>query len=117
MRAEQLLRNLSADVPYAIHIVLTDTCIQFANQERQRFAFQHIFNRVCLELGIEHRLDLDQASLDQWPSRAHEPNDQEATVKRYHYDRHQQFKSHLNDFVNAYHYGRRLKTLKDVTSS
>ncbi len=35
----------------------------------------------------------------------------EATVKRYHYDNHQQFKSHLTDFVNAYNYGRRLKTL------
>ena len=36
----------------------------------------------------------------------------DATVKRYHYDCHQQFKSHLADFVNAYNYGRRLKTLK-----
>ena len=39
----------------------------------------------------------------------------DATVKRYHYDSHQQFKSHLTDFVNAYNYGRRLKTLKGPT--
>ena len=37
------------------------------------------------------------------------------TVKRYHYDNHQQLKSHLTDFINAYNYARRLKTLKDLT--
>ena len=35
----------------------------------------------------------------------------EATVKRYHYDSHAQLTAHLHDFVNAYNYGRRLKTL------
>jgi transposase InsO family protein len=39
----------------------------------------------------------------------------EATVKRYHYDNHQQLQSHLTDFINAYNYGRRLKTLKGLT--
>jgi hypothetical protein len=35
----------------------------------------------------------------------------DATVKRYHYDDHEQLKSHLADFVNAYNCGRRLETL------
>ena len=39
----------------------------------------------------------------------------EATVKRYHYDRHTQLEAHLSDFINAYNYGRRLKTLKGLT--
>ena len=39
----------------------------------------------------------------------------EATVKRYHYDRHEQLKTHLSDFINAYNYARRLKTLKGLT--
>ena len=39
----------------------------------------------------------------------------EATVKRYHYDRHEQLESHLADFINAYNYGRRLKTLNGLT--
>jgi hypothetical protein len=39
----------------------------------------------------------------------------EATVKRYHYDRHEELERHLADFINAYHYGRRLKTLKGLT--
>jgi len=32
-----------------------------------------------------------------------------------HYGRHQQFKNHLVNFVNACNYGRRLKTLKGLT--
>ena len=39
----------------------------------------------------------------------------EATVKRYDYDCHEQLDTHLTDFINAYNYGRRLKTLKGLT--
>ena len=39
----------------------------------------------------------------------------EATVKRYHYDSHAQLERHLNDFVDAYNFGRRSKTLKGLT--
>jgi hypothetical protein len=39
----------------------------------------------------------------------------EATVQRYHYDRHDQLQAHLADFINAYNYARRLKTLKGLT--
>ena len=36
----------------------------------------------------------------------------EATVQRYHYD---QLEAHLADFISAYNYARRLKTLKGLT--
>jgi transposase InsO family protein len=39
----------------------------------------------------------------------------EATVKRYHYETHDQLRSHLADFVSAYNFGRRLKTLRGLT--
>ena len=39
----------------------------------------------------------------------------EATVKRYHYNTHEQLKSHLANFVDAYNFARRLKTLKGLT--
>lgn len=39
----------------------------------------------------------------------------EATVKRFHYDSHQQFETHLDDFISAYNFGRRLKILKGLT--
>ena len=39
----------------------------------------------------------------------------EATVRRFHHETHDQLRSHLTDFVNAYNFGRRLKTLKGLT--
>lgn len=38
-----------------------------------------------------------------------------ATVKRFHYDSHEQLRTHLNDFMAAYNFGRRLKTLSGLT--
>lgn len=38
-----------------------------------------------------------------------------ATVKRCHYDSHAQLKAHLQDLIDAYNYGRRLKTLRGLT--
>jgi hypothetical protein len=39
----------------------------------------------------------------------------EATVKRFHYGSHEQLRAPLADFVAAYNFGRRLKTLKGLT--
>jgi hypothetical protein len=39
----------------------------------------------------------------------------DATVKRYHYDSHNQLRQHLLLFIDAYNYGRRLKTLRGLT--
>ena len=39
----------------------------------------------------------------------------DATVKRFHYETHDQLRRHLADFVDAYNFARRLKTLKGLT--
>ena len=39
----------------------------------------------------------------------------DATVRRYHYDSHDQLRQHLQLFVDAYNYARRLKTLRGLT--
>ena len=39
----------------------------------------------------------------------------EATVKRYHYESHDQLREHLQTFVNAYNFAKRLKTLRGLT--
>ena len=41
----------------------------------------------------------------------------DATVKRYHYESHDQLVRHLADFVAAYNFARRLKTLNGLTPS
>lgn len=38
-----------------------------------------------------------------------------ATVKRYHYETHDQLRQHLIDFVAAYNFARRFKTLRGLT--
>jgi hypothetical protein len=39
----------------------------------------------------------------------------DATVKRFHYESHDQLRQHLADFVAAYNFARRLKTLRGLT--
>ena len=39
----------------------------------------------------------------------------DATVKRYFYETHDQLRAHLRDFVDAYNFARRLKTLRGLT--
>ena len=37
------------------------------------------------------------------------------SVKRFHYETHDQLRIHLNDFIDAYNFARRLKTLQGLT--
>src|SRR4029077_4416355 len=115
MVAAQFLRDLIAVVPYAIHTILTDNGIQFTNQERHRYAFEHIFDRVCDEHGIEHRLTKIKHPWTNGQVERMNRTIKEATVKRFHYDDHDQLRQHLADFVSAYNFARRLKTLKGLT--
>jgi hypothetical protein len=39
----------------------------------------------------------------------------DATVKRYFYETHDELRAHLRNFVDAYNFARRLKTLKGLT--
>ena len=39
----------------------------------------------------------------------------DATVKRSCYETHEQLRAHLRDFVDAYNFARRLKTLNGLT--
>ncbi|ESY64078.1 integrase [Mesorhizobium sp. LNHC232B00] len=39
----------------------------------------------------------------------------DATVKSFHYNDHDQLRRHLADFLSAYNFARRLKTLKGLT--
>jgi hypothetical protein len=56
MEVAQFLRDPIQARPYRIHTVLTDNGIQFTNRALDAHAFAHIFDRVCRENWIEHRL-------------------------------------------------------------
>ena len=108
-------RNLIAAVPYRLHIVLTDNGIQFTNHDRHIHAFEHIFDRVCREHQIEHRLTKIRHPWTNGQVERMNRTIKEATVKRFHYDDHDQLRNHLANFISAYNFRRRLKTLKGLT--
>ena len=80
---------------------------------RDIYDFGHIFNRVCDENDIEHRLTQVKHPWTNGQVERMNRTIKEATVKRFHYD--DQLRTHLADFVAAYNFGRRLKTLKGLT--
>lgn len=115
MEAAQFLRNLLKVVPYKIHTILTDNGVQFTNRSCDVHAWAHIFDRVCQENNIEHRLTKISHPWTNGQVERMNRTLKEATVKRYYYDSHQQLKEHLQAFVNAYNFAKRLKSLKGLT--
>jgi transposase InsO family protein len=118
--AAAFLEALVAAVPYKIHIVLTDNGIQFtfppryADGPTARYV-THMFDMRCQENGIDHRLTKVKHPWTNGQVERMNRTIKEATVQRYHYDRHQQLEAHLANFVSAYNFGRRLKTLRGLT--
>jgi len=118
--ASAFLEALIMAVPYKIHTVLTDNGIQFTFPPRYADGptakyMTHMFDMRCQENGIEHRLTKVRHPWTNGQVERMNRTIKEATVKRYHYDRHEQLEQHLTDFINAYNFGRRLKTLKGLT--
>ncbi len=109
------LQALIKVVPYRIHTVLTDNGIQFTHRKRDRSAFKHGFAQVCDAHGIEHRLTKPNHPWTNGQVERMNRTLKEATVKRYHYESHAALREHLALFVQAYNYGRRLKTLRGLT--
>lgn len=120
MTASVFLVALIAAVPYKIHTILTDNGIQFrfppryANGPTARY-ITHMFAMRCRENGIEHRFTKINHPWTNGQVERMNRTIKEATVKRYHYDSHDQLERRLADFVSAYNFGRRLKTLKGLT--
>ena len=115
MEAAQFLRELIEAVPYRIHTVLTDNGIQFTPRNRDIWDSQHIFDRVCDEHGIEHRLTKVNHPWTNGQVERMNRTLKEATVKRYYYQSHDELRTHLELFVDAYNHARRLKTLRGLT--
>jgi transposase InsO family protein len=118
--ARTFLEVLVAAVPYRVEIVLTDNGIQFADLPKNRSGptakFRgHPFDRVCREHGIEHRLTQPNHPWTNGQVERMNRTIKDATVKRYHYESNGQLVRHLDDFVAAYNFARRLKTLNGLT--
>jgi transposase InsO family protein len=118
--AVRFLEALIAAVPYRLHIILTDNGIQFADLPRNRDGWTaryrvHRFDQICRANGIEHRLTKPNHPWTNGQVERMNRTIKEATVNRYHYETHDQLRGHLADFIMAYNFGRRLKTLKGLS--
>ncbi|MFB0493667.1 transposase InsO family protein [Methylobacterium sp. OAE515] len=115
MEAAQFLRDFIEAVSYRIHTVLTDNGVQFTSRRQDTYDSQHIFDRVCDEHDIEHRLTKVNHPWTNGQAERMNRTIKDAKVKRYHYDSHDQLRTHLHLFVDAYNHARRLKTLRGLT--
>ena len=118
--ASTFLKTLIAAVPYKIHTVLTDNGGQFCHMPQHRDGptaqySVHTFDRVCRENGIEHRLTRPNHPWTNGQVERMNRTLKEATVRRYHYDSHEQLRCHLFAFLAAYNHAKRLKALRGLT--
>ena len=75
------------------------------------------FDMICEANDIEHRLTkLNHPWTNGQVERRMNRTIKEAAVKRFHYESHEQLRVHLADFMAAYNFARRLKTLSGLTS-
>ena len=132
MIAASFLRNLISAVPYKVTHILTDNGIQFTNRpsspigpvhqsaqftnrQGDKYAFTHIFDRVCAENDIEHQPTKVKHPWTNGQVERMNRTIKDATVKRYHYGSYEQLREHMQAFMMAYNFAKRLKALKGLT--
>jgi transposase InsO family protein len=118
--AVTFLNELVEAIPYKINVMLTDNGIQFADLPKNRkgptaMLRGHPFDRACRQHGIEHRLTKPNHPWTNGQVERMNRTLKEATVQRYHYESHEQLRRHLADFLAAYNFAKRLKTLAGLT--
>jgi IS30 family transposase len=109
------LRHLLEAVPYKIHTVLTDNGIQFTTPgaggsavplivealANGKTVWAHAFELACAKAGIDHRTTKPKHPWTNGQVERMNRTIKDATVKRFHYDDHDQLRRHLADFVAA----------------
>jgi transposase InsO family protein len=127
--AGDFFRALAAAMPYKIQIVPTDNGTHFTEptgdgwtpedinaMRSQGVMFRcHSFELACADLAIEHRLTKPRHPWTNGQVERMNRTIKDATVKRFYYETHDELRKHLADFVAAYNYARRLKTLRGLT--
>jgi transposase InsO family protein len=117
MNGAAFLREVIAVFPYAIHTVLTDNGMAFADLPQSRDGptatwMGHIFDRVCREHGIEHRLTKPYHPWTNGQAERMNRTVKDATIKVFHYPDLESLKAHVLAFVTAYNFGKHLKRLR-----
>jgi transposase InsO family protein len=114
------LREVVAAFPYQLHTVLTDNGMAFADLPKNRGRYPaieaifggHIFDRVCEEHGITHKLTRPYHPWTNGQAERMNRTVKEATVKAFHYPDLDALKAHVLAFVRAYNFAKHLKALR-----
>src|SRR3954462_9287536 len=78
----------------------------------RRFLGPHIFDRVCLENGIEHRLTKPYHPGTNGQAERRNRTLKDATLKVFHYEELESLKAHVLALVATYNFAKHLKSLK-----
>jgi transposase InsO family protein len=127
--AGDFLRHLIAAVPYRVQTVLTDNGTPFTTPGNTSSAapdikaaidagetvWAHAFEYACAQNDIDHRLTKPYHPWTNGQVERMNRTLKDATVRRYHDEGHDQLRAHLQLFLEAYTYARRLKTLRGLT--
>lgn len=114
------LRHVVGVFLYAIHAVLTDNGMAFADLPKKRGRHPeivalfggHIFDRVCKEHGIEHRLTKPYYPWTNGQAERMNRTIKDATTKAFHYPGRDALKAHVLAFITAYNFAKHLKALR-----
>ena len=114
----EFLRSVIDRCPYKIHRILTDNGAQFtyallASHLRPK-AF-HPFDLLCKKHAIKHKLTKFRHPWTNGQVERFNRTIKDATIKKYHYDNLEQLQTHLDQFLLAYNFAKRLKSLKFKT--
>jgi transposase InsO family protein len=127
--AADFLHALIKAVPYKVHTVLTDNGTHFTDPkgetwspaeirqmiERKEPFRAHVFEYACAVTDIDHRRTKPKHPWTNGQVERMNRTIKDATVRRFHYETHDQLRGHLATFVHAYNFAKRLKTLKGLT--
>jgi transposase InsO family protein len=131
--AGDFLRRLIAAVPYRVHTVLTDNGAHFttpgntssaapdikaaleAGEPVWAHAFEYACEYACAQNDIDPRLTKPKHPWTNGQVERMNRTIKDATVTRYFYETHDQLRTHLQNFVDADNFARKLKTLRGLT--
>jgi len=110
------LRKLLKNCPFKITKILTDNGSQFtyellSNHLKPKNKI-HIFDMICAENGIEHRLTKFRHPWTNGQVEITNKMLKNNTVKAFHYENIEQLQTHLTSFLLFYNIQKKLKSLK-----
>jgi transposase InsO family protein len=114
------LREVVEVFPYRIHTVLTDNGMAFADLPKNRGRHPeieaifggHVFDRVCREHGITHKLTKPYHPWTNGQAERMNRTVKDATIKAFHYPDLEALRTHVLAFVAAYNFAKHLKALR-----